>query len=184
MPELPPGQRWVGDFIEYSALGRPSVNLEEWRLTVTGLVERELSLSYRELRSLEQVEIVRDFHCVTGWSVREVRWRGVRIARLAEMAGVRPEARWVRFVSLDGYDTSVPLEDALVEDAIVALEVNGRPLPEEMGFPARPIIPHLYAWKSAKWLTRVEFTKGYPGGFWEDRGYHPRGNVWREERTL
>lgn len=91
------------------------------------------------------------------------------------MASVRPEARWVRFVSLDGYDTSVSLEDALVEDAIVALEVNSKPLPEEMGFPARPIIPHLYAWKSAKWLTRVEFARDYPGGFWEDRD--PRGGT-------
>ncbi len=184
MEELPPGQRYVPSFIEYSALGRPEVNLETWRLRVRRLVERELELSYEELRKLPQIEILSDFHCVTGWSVRGVRWKGVRISLLAEMAGVKPEAKWAKFACVDGYHTSVPIEDALAEESIIVLEVNGSPLSREMGFPARPFIPHLYAWKSAKWLELIEFLPYYPGGYWESRGYHPRGNVWAEERRV
>jgi len=182
---LPPGQRYVRKFIVYAALGIPQVDLETYRLRVTGLVERPLEFTYEELQRLPMKRYVRDAHCVTRWSVKDVEWEGVPIRHLAELAGVKPEARWVMFYSLEGYSAPVPIEDALHEDAIIALRMNGKPLPLENGFPARPFIPHLYLWKSAKWLTEVEFMPYYVDGFWErpeNGAYHERGNVWLEER--
>ncbi|MCS7117372.1 MAG: sulfite oxidase-like oxidoreductase [Thaumarchaeota archaeon] len=182
---LPPGQRYIKDFIVYAALGIPKVDLASYRLTVTGLVERPLSFNYEELMKLPMKKYVKDAHCVTRWSVKDVAWEGVQIKYLAGLAGVKPEASWVMFRCLDGYSTPVPIEDALDEDAIVALRMNGKPIPLENGFPARPFIPHLYLWKSAKWLTEIEFMDEYEDGFWEraeNGGYHERGNVWAEER--
>lgn len=182
---LPPGQRYVRDFIVYAALGIPRVDLNSYRLSVTGLVERPLSFTYEELLRMPMKKYVRDAHCVTKWSVKDVEWEGVQIRYLAELAGVKPEARWVMFRCLDGYSAPVPVEDALDEYSIVALRINGRPIPLENGFPARPFIPHLYLWKSAKWLNEIEFIEEYEDGFWErpeNGGYHERGNVWQEER--
>jgi len=120
--------------------------------------------------------------CVTKWSIENVEWEGVPIAGLAERAGVSPEAKWVMFHCVDGYTAPIPVEDALNEDAIVAFKINGKPLSREQGFPARPFMPHLYGWKSAKWLNRIEFMRDYRDGYWEMYGYHERGNIWEEER--
>ena len=179
---LPPGQVWVQNWIIYAALGIPEVDLERWRLRLTGLVKRVVELSFDELQRLPAKRYVKPFFCVTKWSIRDVEWEGVEIRRLAEMAGVLPEARWVMFKCVDGYTTPVPLEDALHEDAIVVYKMNGEYLSKEQGFPARPFIPHLYGWKSAKWLNEIEFLPDYVDGYWEERGYHERGNVWAEER--
>ncbi|MCG2889086.1 MAG: sulfite oxidase-like oxidoreductase [Sulfolobales archaeon] len=177
-----PNQHYVKKFIYYAALGVPRVDISSWRLRVSGLVERPSEFTYEELERMIDTRYVRDFHCVTGWSVKDVEWEGVKIRWLAELAGVSKEAKWVLFKSLDGYGSVVPIEDALHEDSIIALRINGRRLELKEGFPARPIIPHLYAWKSAKWLTEIEFRKDYVDGFWEERGYHERGNVFLEER--
>jgi len=177
-----PGQFYAKRWVLYSALGVPRIKLETWRLLISGLVEKELSISFEELERLPQVKLMRDFHCVTAWSIRDVVWEGVAFSELARLAAVRPEARWVMFHSLDGYTAPVPLEDAMVEDSLIALKMNGNPIPIEQGFPARPFIPHLYGWKSAKWLTKIEFMKRYEDGYWEARGYHERGNVSKEER--
>ena len=177
-----PNQRYVKKFIYYAALGVPKVDVNKWRLQVFGLVRKPLEFSYQELLDMIDTDYVRDFHCVTGWSVKDVRWEGVKIRKLYEMAGVEDRAKWVMFYSLDGYTSIVPLEDATHEDSIVALRINGRPLDIKEGFPARPIIPHLYAWKSAKWLFGIEFRESYADGFWEERGYHERGNAFLEER--
>jgi DMSO/TMAO reductase YedYZ molybdopterin-dependent catalytic subunit len=119
---------------------------------------------------------------VTKWSVKNVEWEGVQIRFLADKAGVKPVAKWVMFRCLDGYTAPVPIEDALMENAIIALKMNGEPLKLENGWPARPFIPYLYLWKSAKWLCTIEFIENYVDGYWEARGYHERGNVWLEER--
>jgi len=179
---IPPGQVYAKRWAIYSALGEPRIRLEPWRLSVKGLVENELSLSFEELQRLPQVKLTRDFHCVTTWSVKDVVWEGVAFRELAKLAGVKPEAKWVMFHCADGYTAPVPLEDAMVEDSMIALTMNGNSIPVEQGFPARPFIPHLYAWKSAKWLTQIEFMEGYRDGYWESRSYHERGNVWKEER--
>ncbi|MCS7142443.1 MAG: sulfite oxidase-like oxidoreductase [Aigarchaeota archaeon] len=181
--ELPPGQRLVRRFIIYAALGVPSINPDEWRLRVGGLVDRELEFTYENLvREAPNVTLKRDFHCVTGWSVADVTWEGVPLRWFAERAGVKPEAEWVMFGCADGYTSIITLEDALSDDAIVALKIDGKLLSIEQGFPARPFIPHLYGWKSAKWLTEIEFMKHYVDGYWELYGYHEVGEVWREER--
>jgi DMSO/TMAO reductase YedYZ molybdopterin-dependent catalytic subunit len=109
-------------------------------------------------------------------------WEGVPIKYLADSAGVKPEATWVMFHCYDGYTAPIPVQDALREDSIVALKMNGSPLLKEQGFPARPFMPHLYGWKSAKWLKEIEFVPEYADGYWEMYGYHERANVDEEER--
>jgi DMSO/TMAO reductase YedYZ molybdopterin-dependent catalytic subunit len=179
---MAPGQFYAKRFAIYSALGVPRIKLETWRLSVSGLVENELNLPFEELQRLPQVKLTRDFHCVTRWSIKDVAWEGARFRELARLAEVRSEAKWVMFHCVDGYTTPVPLEDAMAEDSMVVLKMNGEPIPVEQGFPARPFIPHLYVWKSAKWLTKVEFIQNYEDGYWEARGYHERGSVSEEER--
>ncbi len=179
---LPPGQKYVQFFTIYRILGQPEVDVRKWRLRITGLVEEEAELSYEELQLMPCKEIVVDFHCVTGWSVKGVKWSGVPLKHLAGLAGVKDNAKWVLVKGLDGYTTSIPLEDFLHEDSLLALRLNGKPLSIEQGFPARIIIPHLYGWKGVKWVSEIVFTDKYVDGFWEKLGYHPRGNVWLEER--
>jgi len=120
--------------------------------------------------------------CVTSWSIEKPFWEGVPIKSLADAAGVKPEATWVMFHCYDGYTAPIPVADALMEDSIVAVRMNGKPLSAEQGFPARPFMPHLYGWKSAKWLGKIEFIPDYADGYWEGYGYHERGDVNEEER--
>lgn len=180
--KVPPGQKYIRNFIYYAALGVPEVNISSYRLNVTGNVRRSISLTYEELLKLSTKRVERDFHCVTSWSIKGTVWEGVPMSELFSLAGVLEGTEWVMFVSLDGYTTPVPYEDASHPEAIVALKLNGKELPLEMGYPARPFIPHLYGWKSAKWLTEIQLLKEYKDGYWEERGYHERGNVWEEER--
>ena len=177
-----PGQSYAKQFVIYSALGEPRIKRETWRLLISGCIENELKLSFEELERLPQLKLMRDFHCVTHWSIKDVVWEGVRFRELANLARVRPEARWVIFHCADGYATPVPLVDAVVDDSMIAIRMNGEPIAVEQGFPARSFIPHLYAWKSAKWVTKIEFMEDYEDGYWEARGYHERGNVSDEER--
>jgi len=177
-----PGQSYAKQFAIYSALGEPRIKRETWRLLIVGDVENELGLSFEELERLPQVKLTRDFHCVTQWSIKDVVWEGVRFRDLASLARPKPEAKWVMFHCADGYLTPVPLADAMVEDSLIAIGMNGEPIAVEQGFPARPFIPHLYAWKSAKWLTKIELMEDYADGYWEARGYNERGNVSDEER--
>ncbi|MEM3386970.1 MAG: sulfite oxidase-like oxidoreductase [Nitrososphaerales archaeon] len=180
---LPIGQRYINRFIIYSALGTPYVDLQKWRLTIDGEVEQTLTLTYKELLSQQSwCEVIRDFHCVTKWSVPSVKFEGVKLKTLIAKARPKPAAKYVLFGCLDGYTTVVPIEDALSDAALIALKIDGQPLRIEQGFPARPFIPHLYAWKSAKWLHLIRILREYVDGYWEARGYHERGNVWSEER--
>lgn len=180
--EVPKGQRFVRDFIIYAAMTIPTVNIDEYRLTVDGLVDNPIILSFQDLEDMVDSDYSKDFHCVTKWSVKGVQWSGVKFSAIANKAKVKSEATWVMFYCLDGYTTPVPLEDAMVQDSILAIEMNGLPIPRENGFPVRPVIPQLYGWKSAKWLHRIEFISEYRDGYWEFYGYHERGNVWEEER--
>jgi DMSO/TMAO reductase YedYZ molybdopterin-dependent catalytic subunit len=180
--ETPPNQKYIKEFIFYGALGVPEVDLQAYRLKVDGLVEKPLEFSYDQLKALPQVTVNKPSHCVTGWSVANTVWRGPSLPAMLREAGPKPEAGWIMFESLDGYDAPVPLEDGMVADAVVALTLNGEPISLEMGFPARPFMPHIYLWKSAKWLTRITLLDEYRDGYWEARGYHERGNIWEEER--
>ena len=180
--ELPPGQRAVDRFAVYRAFGEPRVDLGSWRLRVEGAVETPIEVSYRELISMGTTRYVADFHCVTGWSVRDVLWEGVRLRDIVRLAKPLREARWAMLYSVDGYSAVVPLEDLLWEASILALKLNGRPLKPEQGFPARIFIPHLYGWKGVKWASKIVLMERYRDGYWEALGYHWRGNVWLEQR--
>ncbi|MDT7887378.1 MAG: sulfite oxidase-like oxidoreductase [Desulfurococcales archaeon] len=180
--QVPPGQRYIPRFIIYAEFGIPKIDIDRYRLKIDGLVDRKLEFSYEELQRLADVEYVSDFHCVTGWSVADVKWRGVSLSKIMDMAGVKNDAKWLYTVSLDGYTAILPIEDAKDPRAIVAIEINGKPLSKEQGYPARIFIPHLYGWKGAKWVEKLIFIDHYVDGYWEERGYHERGNVWIEER--
>jgi DMSO/TMAO reductase YedYZ molybdopterin-dependent catalytic subunit len=178
----PPGQHFANRWAIYAAFGVPRVSLDTWRLSTKGLVNHELSLSFAELSTLPQVKLTRDFSCVTTWSIKDVVWEGVAFRELANLTGIKPGVKWVMFHCAEGYTAPVPLQDAMIEDSLVAFKVNDKQLAPEQGFPARSFIPHLYGWKSAKWLTEIEFLSQYVDGYWETYSYHERGNIWDEER--
>ena len=179
---LPPNQVWGKKFVIYAALGIPRVDSQQWRLRVDGLVNDPVDYTYDQLVSRPQNNLTRSLHCVTRWSIKDAAWEGLLIGDLLAPAGVSPDATWLMFHCVDGYTAPVPLEDALKEDSILAFKLNGKPLSVEQGFPARPFIPGLYAWKSAKWVNRMELLPDYRDGYWETYGYHERADVWEEER--
>ncbi len=179
---LPPGQRSIPSFVIYRILGQPRIDIKTWRLSITGLVENPVSLSYNDLINMMDKKITRDFHCVTGWTVEDVEWEGVSMKKLLGMARPRENVEWGYIKSADGYTTVVPYKDLASEDAMIVLKMNGEPLPEEHGFPARIFIPHLYGWKSAKWIVEIELIDRYIDGYWEALGYHERGYVWKDQR--
>ncbi|MDA4112182.1 MAG: sulfite oxidase-like oxidoreductase [Thaumarchaeota archaeon] len=181
-PELPPGQYYGKRWIIYSALSEPVVKSEDWHLKTKGLVDKEIDLSFADMQKLPQTKFTKTFSCVTKWSIKVVVWEGVAFKEIAEMTGVKPEAKWVMFRCADGYSAPVPLEDAMVDESVIAFKMNERPIPPDQGYPARPFIPQLYGWKSAKWLNEIDFIPEYEDGYWEMYGYNERGNIWEEER--
>jgi DMSO/TMAO reductase YedYZ molybdopterin-dependent catalytic subunit len=182
LDRLPPGQRLVQDFPVLDLGVQPEVKPERWRLCVEGLVEERLALDWDAFAGLPQGEWVNDIHCVTAWSRYDNLWGGVAAQRLLAMARPRPEARHVVFHSYDGYTTNAPLALLDHPDALVATQWNGAPLERVHGGPARIVIPSLYFWKSAKWVTRIELVAEDRPGFWEVRGYHNNADPWLEER--
>ena len=182
VPPLPPGQVWGKKFVIYAALGVPKVDSEKWRLKVDGLVASPQEYTYAKLTSYPQIRLAKPSHCVTRWSIKDSEWEGVPIKDLVEPAGPSEYSKWVMFHCEDGYSAPVPSSDALADDSLIAFKLNGKPLSVEQGFPARPFIPNLYLWKSAKWLNRIELMGEYRDGYWETYGYHERANIWEEER--
>lgn len=180
-PRLPPGQTVITRLKPMGGLpGDPSPG--DWHLRVHGEVERPFMIDFKELRKMEQVEHKLDVHCVTGWSRMDVPWVGVPIAALAEMAGVKDSARHVIFEAAHGYTANVRLDEALHPDNLVAHRVDGAPLAKPHGAPVRAVVPSLYFWKSAKWLTGIRFVKRDQPGYWEVRGYNNHADPWKEER--
>jgi len=179
---LPPGQHLTRGFPVLDLGVRPPIDLKHWRLELTGKVKTPLSLCWDEYRALPRASQVSDFHCVTTWSKFDVRWGGVLFQVIAERAGATPEARFVIAQGAEGYTTNIPLEDCLREDVLLADELDGHPLPLEHGGPVRLVVPHLYAWKSAKFLRGLRFSAVDEPGFWEARGYHSYGDPWRQQR--
>ncbi|MEM1612205.1 MAG: molybdopterin-dependent oxidoreductase [Desulfurococcaceae archaeon] len=179
---IPPGQVYIDIPVVYAILGVPRVDVSKWTLRVEGEVGNAVELSLLDLYKLGVVDVETDFHCVTGWSVKSVKFAGVPLARIAELVVPKEGVNWVYVEGADGYSTVFPYIEVYASDAIVALEMNGKPLDVLHGYPARLVIPHLYGWKSAKWITRMVFTRDYSEGYWEALGYHPRGMVQFEER--
>ncbi|GIU94146.1 MAG: hypothetical protein KatS3mg012_0603 [Gaiellaceae bacterium] len=150
----------------------PTFDRATWRLRIEGLVERPLELTYNELLALPRAEQVSDFHCVTGWSVEDVRWAGVRFGDLFEQARPLPSAKAVAFVSAEQpYVDTLTLEQALLPDAMLAYEMDGKPLAREHGAPARVVIPRMYGYKNVKWVERILLGEEAFDGYWEERGY-------------
>ncbi|HXF98716.1 MAG TPA: molybdopterin-dependent oxidoreductase [Gaiellaceae bacterium] len=156
----------------YTIRGVPRIDPARYRLRVDGLVERPLSLSLEDLRALPRAEQVSDFHCVSGWSVKNVHWAGVRFDDLLGEAGLKPEARYLQFVSAEvPYVDTLTVEQALLPDVLLALEMDGKPLTRPHGFPARVVMPRMYGYKSVKWVSRIHARRDFVPGYWETHGY-------------
>jgi DMSO/TMAO reductase YedYZ molybdopterin-dependent catalytic subunit len=180
-PRLPPNQYLLkrlrpmgGDEGDPSPAG--------WRLRVHGEVDNPLVVDFAALLAMPQVEQDCDVHCVTKWSVLGARFTGVRVRELASRAKVRPSAHHVVFEAARGYTSNVPLHEALAPNVLVAHRLDGTPLAREHGAPTRALVPDLYFWKSAKWLTGIRFVATDQPGYWETRGYHNHADPWQEER--
>ncbi len=179
---LPPGQYEETGFPVLSLGPTPAIDHSQWKLTVDGLVRKTLSWNWQEFIALPQEEAIKDIHCVTKWSKFDTKWNGVSLDYILSLAQVSPEATHLIAHSYDGYTTNIPLEDIKNGQAWVMYMFDDKPLESEHGGPARLFVPHLYFWKSAKWLNRLEFVKGDEPGFWETRGYHNYGDPWKEQR--
>lgn len=150
----------------------PTYDPATWRLRIDGMVRRPQTFDMAALRALPQVEQVSDFHCVTGWSVEDCRWRGVRFSTLLDLAGVEPGAVALDFISTEKpYVDTLTLEQLEEPDALLAFDLDGEPLTREMGAPARVIFPKMYAYKGVKWLERIRVVDQVRPGYWEQRGY-------------
>jgi DMSO/TMAO reductase YedYZ molybdopterin-dependent catalytic subunit len=179
---LPPGQ-WLTEKWPVLHEGKtPIIDTKKWTFKITGLVEKERTLSYEEFAALPRVEVFSDIHCVTTWSRFNNTWEGVSTSTIIEMAGIKGEAKYVMVHGGGGFNTNLPLKDFLAEDALLALKHDGKPLAVEHGGPMRLVVPRLYFWKSAKWVTGIEFIAKDEPGFWEKAGYHMHGDPWQEER--
>ncbi|MCS0493488.1 sulfite oxidase-like oxidoreductase [Ancylobacter sp. MQZ15Z-1] len=179
---LPPGQHLVRDWPVLDLGLQPRIPLETWRLDVTGAVETPVSWDWPTFRAQKQTSEVTDIHCVTTWSRYDNRWEGLSTRDLLDIVMPRAEASHVMLQSYDGYTTNLPLEDFAAEDALLVHSWEGQPLTLEHGGPVRLMVPHLYFWKSAKWLKKIEFRTSDQRGFWEERGYHNHADPWKEER--
>jgi len=179
---LPPGQHVVTNWPILDLGTRPNVAPERWQLRVFGLVEEAFTWDWQTMLAQPQTRTVSDIHCVTTWSRYDNQWDGVATSVILAQAKPKPEARFVVLHSYDDYTTNLPLADFASPDALLAHHWEGKPLPVEHGGPIRLVVPHLYFWKSAKWLRRIEFVAEDRRGFWEERGYHDRGDPWAEQR--
>lgn len=179
---LPPGQHLVTGWPVLDLGMTPTVTPQGFRLDVGGAVENALSLDWEAFRALPQTRTVSDIHCVTTWSRYDNAFEGLATRDLLDIVRPAPHATAVMLHSYDGYSTNLPLEDFAAPDALVAHSWEGTPLAREHGGPARLVVPHLYFWKSAKWLKGIEFLNHDRPGFWEERGYHMRGDPWAEQR--
>ena len=180
---IPPGQSQTRKWPVLHYGDVPDVDLATWKLQIGGLVERPLSLNWNEYTALPRVQVFADFHCVTRWSRLGNVWEGVSVHEIAKRVGIRPEAKYVIATGYDwGWTTNLPLADFLAPDALIADKHDGESLDADHGAPARLMIPLLYAWKSAKWLRKIEFVAEDAPGYWERCGYHNHGDPWTEER--
>jgi len=177
---VPPGQHLTDDFPVLSAWPTPQVPLDAWSFTVRTEVDEAYDWSWAKLMALPSEEFTIDLHCVTGWSRLDTVWRGVSLDVLLEE--VDTAADFALAHSYGGYTTNLPLEDLLDGQAWIAFEYDGDDLAAEHGGPARLLIPHLYLWKSAKWVRGIDLKLDDEPGFWEQLGYHDYGDPWREQR--
>jgi DMSO/TMAO reductase YedYZ molybdopterin-dependent catalytic subunit len=179
---LPPGQSLTLKWPVLHAGSVPRFDPRTWDFRVAGLVENPLRLTWDEFARLPMQAVTADMHCVTRWSRFDVRWEGVPFTEIAKLAVPRPEAKYVMVRAEEDFTSNVPLDDLMRPTTLFALKHNGEPLPADHGYPLRLVVPHLYAWKSVKWVRALEFMALDSPGFWEENGYHMRGDPFREQR--
>jgi DMSO/TMAO reductase YedYZ molybdopterin-dependent catalytic subunit len=180
---IPPGQHLTSDFPVLSAGPTPTPRLENWSLALQDAGSLLRKWSWHEFEALPQTQVKVDIHCVTTWSKLDTTWQGVTVATLLEVVGIsEPPQPYAMFHCDGGYTTNLPVRDLIDGKAMIATRYEGRPLSPEHGGPARLLVPHLYFWKSAKWVRRLRFMEREEPGFWESLGYHIYGDPWREQR--
>ena len=179
---LPPGQKVVEDWPVLTYGGIPKVDTKEWKLRIFGLVEKEVEFTWDQFTALPRAKVHTDIHCVTTWSKFDTNFEGLAVSELMKHVHLKPEASAVMAHCYGGYTTNLTLDDFLRAENLLAYIYEGEPLPPEHGGPCRLFVPHLYFWKSAKWLNGLEFIARDAPGFWERYGYHLRGDPWKEER--
>lgn len=179
---VPPGQavteKWP--VLHYGSV--PRFDPSRWRFRIFGLVDQPVEWTFDEFKALPRVTTTSDIHCVTAWSKFDNVWEGVAFKEVLRRISPKPDAKYVMVHAEHGYTTNVPLADLDLDSVLFADKHNGEPLTPEHGFPLRLVVPHLYFWKSAKWVRGLEFMASDKPGFWENYGYHLRGDPWREER--
>lgn len=178
---VPPGQYLAKGFPVLTYGETPKVNKEEWKLKVWGKATEKI-FKWEDMMNLPQQEFTEDFHCVTRWSKLDVKWTGIRVTDFMKLVELDPSATHVMQHCYGGYTTNLTLEEFIREDNFFAHTLFGEPLSAEHGGPMRLVVPHLYAWKSSKWINGLEFLDREELGFWERNGYHRRGEPWAEER--
>ncbi len=179
---IPQGQHETGRWPVLHAGRVPKIDTSSWKFKIWGLVEEEKEYSLEEFLALPQVKVFSDIHCVTTWSKLNNLWEGVSTSTLKGEVEILPEAGYVMVHGLGDFTTNLPVEDFFQEDVLFATHHNGQELNTKHGYPLRLVVPQLYFWKSAKWVTGVEFMEENKPGFWESNGYHIHGDPWSEER--
>ncbi|MDJ0791632.1 MAG: sulfite oxidase-like oxidoreductase [Acidimicrobiia bacterium] len=179
---LPPGQYHTERFPVLHAGSVPAVDLDSWDLAFDGLVSEERTWDWESVISMPTTETITDIHCVTKWTKFDTVWEGIPTRTFAEAVSVRPEATHVLVSAYHGYTANLPLEDFLAPTSMFAHTYQGEPLEPDHGYPLRLLVPHLYFWKSVKWVRGVTFLSEDSPGFWERNGYHMYGDPFREQR--
>ena len=179
---LPPGQHLVRDWPVLDLGQQPDVPTERWKLAIGGLVDHPVTLDWAAFMALPQTGLRSDIHCVTSWSRYDNDWLGVATRDLLDLVQPRDEAGYLMLHGSDGYTTNLTIEDFSSPEALLVHSWEGQPLPVDHGGPVRLVVPHLYFWKSAKWIRRIDFATADHPGFWEVRGYHNHADPWLEER--
>ncbi|MUT67231.1 sulfite oxidase-like oxidoreductase [Paenibacillus sp. NEAU-GSW1] len=179
---VPPGQTITERFPILHEGEVPSYDMSTWTLRVFGEVEEERVFTYDELIALPQTKQMNDIHCVTRWTKLDTEWEGIRIADLLPLLGVKPEAKHVMIYGDHDYETNMPIEDFLRDNVMLAHSFDGKPLTGKHGWPLRLLVPHLYFWKSAKWIRGIELMKEDRPGFWERNGFHNYADPFEEQR--
>ena len=179
---IPPGQHEVKNWPVLHAGRVQNIDNNEWKFRIFGLVEEEKELNYNEFMSLPQSKVFSDIHCVTSWSKLNNLWEGVSSSSIKEIVKIPPEVKFVMIHAEKDFTTNLRIEDFFESDVIFATKHNLNKINSKHGAPVRLVVPKLYFWKSAKWVTGVEFMAEDRQGFWESNGYHNHGDPWKEER--
>jgi DMSO/TMAO reductase YedYZ molybdopterin-dependent catalytic subunit len=179
---IPPGQYQTLDWpvLHYGSV--PSISISKWSLRIYGLVNKETTLNYADLSALPQIQVFSDIHCVTTWSRLDNLWEGVSVNQIKSWVNISPDSTFVIIHAAHNFTTNIPIEDFFQNDVLLAVRHDKQPITAEHGGPVRLVVPRLYFWKSAKWISGIEFTNRDQPGFWEKAGYHNHGDPWKEER--